>query len=283
VSGRRLAALVVLVAAVVAGTAIDRMPRRQPQRVADYWLLVGDFHVHAFPGDGALTPWSLRDQAARLGVDVIAITNHNQTFTGRLADVISRASDGPILIGGEEVTSPDYHLIALGIQRVVSGNQPAASAIQAIHAQGGVAIAAHPNPQTRGWDAPAIERLDGAEIAHPIDRPEEQEGYSAFFTGARARSPRLAPIGSSDVHITPGIARCRTIVFARERTPAGVLDAIRNGRTVAVDESGHLHGDPEWMALAASAAPLPGDTTRMWRALSTTIAIAGVIAMLVFA
>jgi hypothetical protein len=279
----RTGAAALLAAGIVLGTVIDRPPLRRPRRAGNYWVLVGDFHVHAFPGDGTLTPWSLRDQAARLGIDVIAITNHNQTFTGRLAEAIARATDGPILIGGEEVTSPDYHLIAVGIERVVSGRQPAALAVGAIHAQGGVAIAAHPSPETRGWDPPAIDRLDGSEIAHPVDRPGEQQAYREFFISVRARSPRLAPIGSSDVHVTPGIARCRTIVFARERTAAGVLDAIRNGRTVAVDEDGRLYGDPEWTSLVPSASPPPADGMRVWRTLSAALAIVGMVAMLVLA
>jgi hypothetical protein len=64
-------------------------------------VLAGDFHVHAFPGDGALTPRRLRDLAADQGLDVIAITTHNQTLASRLLP----ADGDPIVLLGEEVTN----------------------------------------------------------------------------------------------------------------------------------------------------------------------------------
>jgi hypothetical protein len=67
----RLVAAVSLVAGVVTGTLGDRTPRREPTRSGEFLILAGDFHVHASPGDGTLTPFSLRDEAARAGLDVI--------------------------------------------------------------------------------------------------------------------------------------------------------------------------------------------------------------------
>ena len=88
----------------------------------------------------------LRQEAARAGLDVIAVTNHNQSFTGRLAGRISEAGDGPLMLAGEEITNPQYHMIAVGIERTVRGAQvSAAEAIADVHSQGGVAIAAHPS------------------------------------------------------------------------------------------------------------------------------------------
>jgi len=57
----------------------------------------------------------------------------------------------------------------------------------------------------------------------------------------------VSPIGSSDIHVTPALGSCRTFLFVRERSIAGVLESIRAGRTVASDESGNLYGDPDLM------------------------------------
>ena len=201
--------------------------------------------MHAFPGDGSLTPPDLRDEAVRAGLDVIAITNHNQTVTGRFAQWIGGGTDGPILISGEEVTHPDYHMMAVGITRAIRADRPAIETVDAIHAQGGVAIAAHPTPSFRGYDDGALARVDGTEVAHPAGDAEERREFIAAFERARRLNTHVSPIGSSDIHVTPALGSCRTFLFVRERSIAGVLESIRAGRTVASDESGNLYGDPD--------------------------------------
>lgn len=282
----RAIAAVVMFAGIVAGTVSDRLPDAQPRRAGDYWILTGDFHVHAFPGDGALAPWTLRDEARRAGLDVFAVTNHDQVFTARLARWISRFSDGPIVIPGEEITNPDYHLIAIGIDHAVSADQPAASAIAAIHAQGGVAIAAHPGRRFRGYnDDDTVAALDGAEVAHPSMHDDEtfRQDIADFFARARRLNPGVSAIGSSDFHSSPSLAECRTLVFARDRTAAAVVEAIRNGRTVAVDAAGQLYGDPGLVALAREG-PMStrSDANSGWRRLSVVLTWAGVLGLLVF-
>ena len=124
--------------------------------------------MHAFVGDGGLAPWMLQRQAARVGLDVIAITNHNQTLAGHIGRWAARRSSGPMVIVGEEITGRDFHLIAVGIQQAVDWDQPADAAIDQVHAQGGVAIAAHPmHGFAEGYDERALAQLDGLEAAHP--------------------------------------------------------------------------------------------------------------------
>jgi len=281
---RQLSALVV-VAGIATGTAIDHTPTRSMERAGEYFVLAGDFHVHAFPGDGALAPWTLRDEAAQAGLDVFAVTNHNRTFTAQLARWLAGLSNGPIVIAGQEITNPRYHLIAIGIEHTVNASQPAAGAIADVHAQGGVAIAAHPTPMFHGYDDDAtVTALDGTEAAHPADAQEEQEMFSAFFERARRLKPSIAPIGSSDFHASPSLARCRTLVFAREPTVSGVIDAIRSGRTIAVDQNGRQYGDPALVGLIAHASPAGrSDEQASLRRLSVALAWLGLVGMLLFA
>src|SRR5437762_591284 len=78
----------------------------------------------------------------------------------------SQAIGGPLVIAGEEILGDPnhYHLIALGITDLVDFDQPVRGAIDDIHRQGGVAIAAHPVRESwPAYDAAAMERLDGAE------------------------------------------------------------------------------------------------------------------------
>jgi hypothetical protein len=281
-SPRALAATV-LATGVVIGTLSDRVPNRSPQRAGEYVVLAGDFHVHAFPGDGALAPWTLRDEAARAGLDVFAVTNHNHVFTARLARWMTGFSDGPIVILGQEITNPRYHLIAIGLERAVKADQPAAAAIADVHAQGGLAIAAHPTRAFHGYDDDAtVAQLDGTEAAHPVDEVSQQQEFAAFFERVRRLRPRIAPIGSSDFHVSPALALCRTLVFARERSAAGVLEAIRSGRTVAIDQDGRPYGDPALVQLTAHLPPAGrSDEYSGWRRLSVALAWVGILGMLV--
>jgi hypothetical protein len=282
ITSRRFAGLL-LVAGVLIGTFSDRVDRRPPARSGDYWVLAGDFHVHGFP-DG-LPPWTLRAEAARAGLDVFAQTDHNRTFTARLARWLSDSSDGPLVLVGQEVTNPDFHLIAVGLERTVNAFQPAKDVIDDIHAQGGVAIAAHPGPRATGFDRDAIARLDGSELAHSAIHVSDQARieFANFFQRVRAVNPDVAPIGSSDFHASPSLARCRTLLFVRERTRDGVLEAIRNGRTVAMDGDGRMYGEPELVRLT-EASPPGGrvDPHPVRRRISVTLAWIGLLGLVIF-
>lgn len=276
----RSLAIALIVAGLLIGSASDQVPQRQPTRVDGYWLLAADFHVHAFPGDGALAPWELQDEAARAGLDAIAVTDHNQVVAGRLAGWVS--SDGPLLIPGEEVTTPAYHLIALGVADPIDPHQTSRSAIADVHAQGGVAIAAHPAGRYVGYDSVAMTALDGAEAAHVAEDPAWAKAFVEFWRQTRRMNPRAAPIGSSDFHSSPAVGSNRTYVFARTVTTAGVLEAIRHGRTVASDPAGRLYGDPAFVALIQRARPAGrSDPHPVWRRVSLFLVWIGIVGLLV--
>ena len=283
----RAGAVALILVGAAIGTATDRVSPRPALRAGEYWVLSGDFHVHASPGDGALSPWMLRDEAARAGLDVIAVTNHNQSFTGRLANRVSEAGDRPLMLPGEEITNPQYHMIAVGIERTVNGAQlSAVDAIAEVHAQGGAAIAAHPSWRFHGYDDDAtVALLDGAEAVHSdVHRDQAfRRDLEAFFARARRMNPDIAAIGSSDFHaMPPALGRCRTYLFVRERTKAGVVDAIRSGRTLAVDGDGRLQGDPSLIQLLGEVRPAGReDTHPAWRRLSVAMAWLGALALVV--
>ena len=201
-SPRGVAALVFVIG-LVAGTLGDIATTRERRPEDGYWILVADFHVHAFVGDGGLAPWDVRREAERVGLDVFAITNHNQVLTARIGSWLSRRSPGPLVLAGEEITGRNYHLIAVGIERTIDWDQPADAALEAVHAQGGVAIAAHPNRMYwDGFNDRALTMLDGVEAAHPEVHVNEvrRREIEAFYRRTRQHNAGVAPIGSSDFH-----------------------------------------------------------------------------------
>ena len=246
-NGVRILAVCGLAAGVVVGTFSDTTTAREPISVGGFQVMSGDFHVHAFIGDGGIVPWMLQRHATRMGLDVIAITNHNQTLAGRLGRSAARRSSGPLVLVGEEITGRDYHLIGVGIEQPVNWDQPARGAIADVHAQGGVAIAAHPiRAFAEGYDEAALAELDGVEAAHRdsmVARIGPQ--FEAFYQRAAALNPDVAAIGSSDFHTSGPMGLCRTYLLVRERSEAGVLEAIRDGRTVGRCERSRMRGRPE--------------------------------------
>jgi predicted metal-dependent phosphoesterase TrpH len=236
----RRAAVLLLAAGLVLGLVADRVPDQAPPRWQGRYVVSADLHVHSFLGDGAIPPWALLREARRRGLHAIAITNHNQVFASRLGRWLSRLMGGPIVLTAEEVTHPGHHLIALGIQRPVDWRGSSNAIIDAIHAQGGLAIAAHPQEAYWGsFDAQAMARLDGAERLHPLifHLPTGRAELAGFAARAAPHRDRpLAAIGSSDFHTFAVLGQCRTFVFAREVSEAGILEAIREGRTEAYAE-----------------------------------------------
>ena len=279
----RALGVVLILAGIAGGTLFDRVPARDVPRSGDKFVLAGDFHVHAFLGDGGVAPWELAREAARRGLDVIAVTNHNQLFAARIA---ARYGSGAMVIVGQEVTAPQFHMIAAGIDHVVDWRLSASDAVRAIHGQGGVAIAAHPVPQSWRSDDPAAPvLLDGSETAHSaaVRSNSARRELANFFRSAAAGNSSLAPIGSSDFHFGGALGMCRTYLFVDAVSEAAVLEAIRAGRTVSYDGHGRLTGDPERVrvveALIAERAP-PVRADRLSR-LAAMVALAGLLVLLV--
>lgn len=239
----------------VAGALLDRRPPVDPPRVDGRWVLEGEFHAHTRLSDGFLSPVDLVMHARRRGLDVLAVTEHNLLFPARVAQAWTRLAGGPVVIAGEEVTSRAYHLLAYGLRERVTPRRDLDAVIDEVHAQGGLVFAAH--PVRRFWPAlvPARPRLDGAELMHPIAYAlgGGRGGWRwtdlrDYYEGARSSGRRFTPLGASDYHFFSPLGLCRTFLHARERTEAGVMEALREGRVVVFDREGRAYGDRAFAA-----------------------------------
>ncbi|HXM45415.1 MAG TPA: PHP-associated domain-containing protein [Bryobacteraceae bacterium] len=252
----RWIAACLLLASLTAGTIADTRPAHAHLILGGYYVMAVDFHVHSFPLSWAtLAPWDTVPEAGRQGLDAIAIVGHNHVWVSKAGRAFARMAGGPLVLTGEEIVSARYHLLAVGIDSTIDWRQPAARAIEQIHRQEGVAIAAHPLAQYwPAYDAQTRRALDGAEVLHPI-------AYGSGELAAQLRqfynSAPLTAIGDSDYHGLGPIGLCRTYVFTREESQSGILDAVRRGRTVVYARAGRAYGDPALISLAAADGRLP--------------------------
>ena len=77
---------------------------------------IADLHVHTNYSDGQDSVSDVLTWAARIHLDVIAITDHDTIDGAIIAAELARVRSGPHVIVGEEVSSRDGHILALFIR-----------------------------------------------------------------------------------------------------------------------------------------------------------------------
>jgi predicted metal-dependent phosphoesterase TrpH len=110
-----------------------------------------DLHVHTVWSDGAQRPDDIV-RAAAGRVDVLAITDHDDVRGAVLARDFARAHPelGVDVVVGEEISTRNGHLLGLWLREAIPPGLPADETIERVHAQGGLAVAAHPFHPLRG-------------------------------------------------------------------------------------------------------------------------------------
>src|SRR5215510_9764741 len=164
-----------------------------------------DLHMHTSFSDGWPSPGALVDHAAACDLDLIAVTDHDCIEGAlRAADLAARRGDAPAIIIGEEVSSQQGHILGLFLEKRVPPGMSAAATVDAIHDQGGIAVAAHPFWRTErqvrgrtvhgiGWWAAELE-FDGIEVENATP------GFYVFNQLAHRLCEAMgcAELGSSD-------------------------------------------------------------------------------------
>ena len=153
-----------------------------------------DIHVHSCFSDGVPSPQEIVEHCKSIGLDGVAITDHD-VIEGSL-EALKHAGKDFLVITGMEVSSQEGHILALGIKKPVERGLSAAETIQRIHTLGGIAIAAHPYDRYRRGVGDLILEL-------PFDAVEVVNGHT--FTNWRnpreiAAKAHLPMTGGTDAH-----------------------------------------------------------------------------------
>lgn len=194
-----------------------------------------DLHSHSrFSADGVAEPELMIAEAKRKGLQGFAITDHN---TCACVDYFEQKgllnADGTpvndfLIIPGQEITTSEGHLLALGVRIPdLKGISPQ-DAITIIHDLGGIAIPPHPYDFFRaGIREPVLDKIniDALEVFNAATTFKRYNKQAFEY----AQSRGLPMTAASDAHDHPALGTAYTILEAEEFTVKGVLAAIKRG------------------------------------------------------
>jgi len=197
------------------------------------WLK-GNLHTHTGNSDGPRTPQGMIDEYAARGYDFLMISDHDH-----LTDPARLDGRGMTLIPGNEVSANGPHLLHVNARTQLPPDADRQAVIDAITAEGGIAVLCHPNwePHFNHCPQEVLERLKGyAGI-------EIYNGVVTWLHGsalATDRWDRLLAIGrrvwgfaTDDCHKTSDIGVAWNVVQSAQRDPASIVSALREGRFYA--------------------------------------------------
>ena len=188
-----------------------------------------DPHIHSkYSGDATASPEDIIRKSKEIGLDAIAIADHNTLKGSIVAMREVKDSDDFIVIPAMEVTTNKGHIVALGITHEIEKGLSPEETIDKIRSQGGIAIAPHPFVRYReglcgyvkNLDIDAIETLNSRYIF----------GFSNWRAKRRAEKRGIPKIGSSDAHFLGAIGSCVTELEA-EFSVEGIIKGILSGKT----------------------------------------------------
>ena len=197
--------------------------------------LLFDLHSHSrFSADGVAEPEDMVKVAKEKGLNGFAITDHNtcacvEYFLQKgLMNKEGTPVDGLLIIPGQEITTAEGHLLALGITLPDLKGIPALEAVALIHQAGGLAIPPHPYDFFRaGIREPVLETLeiDALEVFNAATTLKRYNKQAFQY----AQNRGLPMTASSDAHDSAALGTAYSILEAETFSVAGVLEAIRRG------------------------------------------------------
>lgn len=241
---------------LIAGTAmLDLREQMTPQQAAHAGKPGrADLHMHSTYSDGLGTIQEVLDYTQeQTNLDVIAITDHDVIEGSlRARDLWAKGNYRFDFIVGEEISTRSGHLLALFIEKRIQPGLSMEESIDQIHAQGGLAVVAHPLNQIFRHSCPRAV-LDRIKASNSVWL-DGIETWNASFCGIYAnrvamRSNRetygWAELGNSDAHTLNAIGSGCT--WFAGHTAWDVRAAIEQGESAP---GGRFWGTHDYLRIA---------------------------------
>lgn len=204
-----------------------------------------DPHIHSiYSGDARSKPKDIIKQARILGLDAIAISDHNSIEGSKVAIELSKKIDNFLVVPSIEISSSKGHILGFGVETLIPQGLSPEDTVERIHDEGGIAIVPHPFSSYRNGlffrNKKIMKKLVDSKESISIEGVEVRNaryifGYSNTKSNSLADKYDLAKIGSSDSHFIESIGNCYTEItdIDNEPTVDDIIEAIRSKKTIA--------------------------------------------------
>jgi predicted metal-dependent phosphoesterase TrpH len=186
-----------------------------------------DFHTHSI-GEETFGPRAESliarhiEAAAEIGLDCIAVSDHNDLRPGLLArEYAARHGHRVLVLPSMELTTEErVHLLAIGLEEPIEAWRPLDATIAHIRERGGISILPHP------FFAHLREKRDVDAI----------ERFNARYGDFNLNGTNVAHVADSDAHSADDLRRSQhcTILEVGAVSWPDVAEAIRTGRTTPI-------------------------------------------------
>jgi len=185
-----------------------------------------DLHIHSkYSGDSKCEPRDIIKTAENRELDGISILDHNSIKGYEKAQ---KVDTDLIIVPGMEVSTPNGHIIAMGLREEIGKQSSISEAIDRIRDRGALAIAAHPH---RFWSGIGEKNV----LKNEWDGIDGQNGRGWGFRNrqARALAERLGLpiIGGSDSHRLKTIGKAAFTKMEGVETWEDVIKKMEKGET----------------------------------------------------
>lgn len=171
---------------------------------------LADLHIHTnYSYDGTASVSDVMRKAKQMGLDVIAITDHDE-IAGALEAVSLASHYGIEVIPGIEITTAEGDLLALFITEKVEAGLSMVDTVLKVRELGGVCVVAHPMAGGMGMNSASadtiLNALKNPEVAETLVGIEAYNGTSIdrmsnHYARILAMRLQIANTGSSDAHV----------------------------------------------------------------------------------
>ncbi|HEY8981211.1 MAG TPA: CehA/McbA family metallohydrolase [Streptomyces sp.] len=206
----------------------------------------GDCHLHSWYSDGRRTPAEIAALARAAGLDFINTSEHN-THAGH-AHWADQAGDDLLIMLGEEITTRNGHVVALGTDpgtfvdwRYRAREGRFGQFARRIRRAGGLVVPAHPHATCIGcaWKF-GFGEADAVEVWNGPYTPDDEFALASWdatlVAAVREGRDWLPAMGNSDAHRDPDVVGLpQTVVLADDLTREAVQAGIRAGRSYVAE------------------------------------------------
>jgi hypothetical protein len=207
----------------------------------------GDCHLHTWYSDGRRTPAQVAALARAAGLDFINSSDHNTHASH--PHWAAEAGDDLLIMLGEEVTTRNGHVLALGTEpgtfvdwRYRARDNRFGRFAERIRHAGGLVVPAHPHATCVGcgWKF-GFGEADAVEVWNGPWTPDDEMALAAW-DGMLVASVRdgergwIPAMGNSDAHRDPDtVGLPQTVVLADGLTREAIQEGIRAGRSYVAE------------------------------------------------